>query len=105
MGFNLSYELDTDLVKVVLRGELDGQTAIKSQKTFEEAAKLKPDKVVVYMKDLNYMSSAGIRLLLYIKQRVMSKSSQMILVAPQATVLNTLTMSGVTQAVHVVDAY
>ena len=67
MAFTADLEIIKDsFVKITLSGELDGATAADFQTKVEEAAAKKPTKLFLMMQDLEFMASAGLRVLIYL---------------------------------------
>ena len=56
------------------------------------------------MQDLEYMASAGLRVLIFAKQK-MGSEVDIYVVAPQEMVLDTLNKTGFAQSVFIVEEY
>jgi anti-sigma B factor antagonist len=61
-------------------------------------------KVVIVMSDLSYMASAGLRVLIFAKQK-MGSPVKIVLVGLQESVKETLEMTGFQHSVTIVDAF
>lgn len=99
---NITLETIDDLAKITLAGELDASTAALFQAKVEEAAKLIPKRLVLIMKDLEYMASAGLRVLIFAKQQ-MGADVKIYMVGVQGTVLETITKTGFNHSVYLID--
>jgi anti-anti-sigma factor len=70
----------------------------------EKAAEQKPAALVLMMTGLDYMASAGLRVLIFAKQQ-MGAGIHMYGVAPQPQILETLEMTGLTYSIEVIEDY
>jgi anti-anti-sigma factor len=105
MAFNVSYELtDKGIAKITLSGELDGSVAGNFKTEIEKAAADKAKRLVLMMADLEYMASAGLRALVFAKQK-MGRDVDIYVVSAQESVMETITMTGFINSVIVLDAY
>src|SRR4051812_46580316 len=89
---------------ITLSGELDSSVQQVFREQIEKAAADRPQRMVLMMKDLVYMSSAGLRALIYAKQKVGSEGDIYIVGAPEG-VLETLEMTGFAPSVIIQDTY
>ncbi len=104
MAFDVTVRTDGDVVKMTLIGELDAATAPEFQRAVEEAAAASPRRLVLFVKDLTFLASAGLRVLIFATQKL-GDDVAIHVVAPQESVLSTLEMSGFDQSVYIEDAY
>lgn len=104
MAFNSILEMDKDIAKISLVGELDASSATLFKTTVEQAAAHQPKELVLFMQDLEYMASAGLRVLIFAKQK-MGSEVDIYVVAPQEMVLDTLNKTGFAQSVFIVEEY
>jgi len=70
MALDLTLSIDNDVAKITLVGELDGSNASDFKTKIEEAAASEPKKLVLVMNDLEFMASAGLRVLVFSKQKM-----------------------------------
>ncbi len=61
-------------------------------------------RVVIRAERTEYLSSAGIRAFIFAKQRL-GEDTELILVKPQAFIIETLTLTGLMDYISVVDEY
>ncbi len=104
MAFNATLEKTNGIAKITLSGELDASTAPIFRTEVEKAAAEHPKRLVLIMQDLEFMASAGLRVLLFAKQK-MGTDIDIYMVAPQEGVIDTLNKTGIIQSVIVVDKY
>lgn len=103
MAFSATLETKDSTATITLIGELDASTAPIFKTEVEKAAAEKVQTLVLMMKDLEYMSSAGLRVLIYTKQK-MGVNSDIYVVSPQEMVEETLDKTGFIQSVIVVNS-
>lgn len=104
MAFNATLEISNDVAKIALFGELDASTAPGFKEKVEEAATQNVKRLVLLMKDLEYMSSAGLRVLIFAKQK-MGKTVNIYIVSPQEMVKDTIEHTGFHYSVVILDEY
>ncbi|NJL11461.1 MAG: STAS domain-containing protein [Calothrix sp. SM1_7_51] len=89
---------------VTVSGDLDASSAAIFKSEVEKAAESKPSKLVLMMSGLEYMASAGLRVLIFAKQK-MGANVDIYVVGAQEMVLDTLEKTGFDQGVIIVDDY
>jgi anti-anti-sigma factor len=94
-----SFDSATQEARVTLKGELDASVAGQFKELIEQVAARQPKALVLLMDELEFMASAGLRVLIFTKQK-MGASVPLTLVGCQAPVLNTLEMSGFSLSVQ-----
>jgi anti-anti-sigma factor len=104
MAFNATLEASDDIAKITLSGELDASTAPELKAKVEEAVAQHPKSLVLIMTDLEYMSSAGLRVLIFAKQK-MGAVDIYIVGAQKDTVLETITKTGFHHSVVLLEEY
>ncbi|AFZ57766.1 anti-sigma factor antagonist [Anabaena cylindrica FACHB-243] len=104
MAFNATLETSDDIAKITLSGELDASTASELKAKVEEAAAQNPKSLVLMMADLEYMASAGLRVLIFAKQK-MGAVDIYIVGAQKDTVLETIIKTGFHHSVILLDEY
>ncbi|MDJ0597882.1 MAG: anti-sigma factor antagonist [Crocosphaera sp.] len=93
MNLTTTLETTNNTAKIILSGELDGSNAEQLKQKIEEAATLKPSCLILLMEDLEYMASAGLRILIFAKQK-MGKQVDIYVVGAQEIVLDTIEKTG-----------
>jgi anti-anti-sigma factor len=104
MGFDITFEQGQEEVTVKLVGELDAAVAPQFKEVIEKIAEGKPKRVVLLMNELEFMASAGLRVLIFARQK-MGASVSLYVVGSHGPVLNTLQMSGFHHSVYLQDTY
>ncbi|NEP06282.1 MAG: anti-sigma factor antagonist [Okeania sp. SIO2G4] len=104
MAFEATLETTNGIAKITLSGELDGSTAPAFKEKVEEAAAGSPKRLVLMMNDLEYMASAGLRVLIFSKQK-MGTGVDIYMVGVQEMVLDTIKKTGFDQSIYLVDEY
>jgi anti-anti-sigma factor len=93
-----------DVAEITLSGELDSASAPLFQAELEKAAALKARRIVLMVAALEFMSSAGIRMLVFAKQK-MGRAVDVYVIAPQEPILDTLRRTGLLHSVIVQAEY
>jgi len=91
-----------DAVIITLVGELDGATASILQDQVDLAVTGNARQLVLEMSDMTYLSSAGLRQLVYARQR-MADGVRVILVGANDRVRHTIKLVGFDQSVTFTD--
>ena len=104
MALTTSSSSNDGVATITLAGELDGSSAPQFRDEVDKAFAPGTTRVVLQLQDLEYIASAGIRVLVYAKQKLGS-NVDIYVVAPQAQILDTLQKTGVDRSVNVVDKY
>lgn len=104
MTFSAIPEIKDKTATITLSGELDAASAPAFREAIETIATASPAHVVLQMSGLDYMASAGLRVLIFAKQK-MGADVDIYVVSPQEMVLETLQKTGFDQSVIIVDQY
>jgi anti-anti-sigma factor len=104
MAFSAELEMIDGIAKIALSGELDASTASIFQEEIKKANVPELKHLVLLMADLDFMASAGLRVLIFAKQS-MSRDVDIYVISPQETVLDTLQKTGIDQSLIVQDRY
>jgi anti-anti-sigma factor len=104
MAFNASLEMTNNIATMTLSGALDASTAPAFQAEIEKAAAQQPRGLVLLLQDLEYIASAGLRVLIFAKQK-MGANVDIYAVAPQEQVLETFKMTGFHYSIQILDVY
>lgn len=91
---------------ITLAGQLDSAAAPSFRDAVDQvfAQAEKPEKVIIVMNDLEYMASAGLRCLVFAKQKGGS-SVPIVLSGVTEEVLETIEMTGFHHSVEIVENY
>ena len=93
-----------EVIKVVLEGRLDATNAEALQNELKKFTGEKVAKLVFMAKDLEYISSAGLRVIIFAKQKV-GVDAQLFLVSAQEAILSVIKMSGLDNFMTILDTY
>ena len=105
MAFDVSLEMTpNDVAKITLSGELDASVAQVFRDEVDRAAQLGAKRLVLIMDELEYMASAGLRSLIFAKQK-MGQGVDIYVIGAQEPIVDTLTMTGFHHSVIMLDAY
>lgn len=104
MAFTSSLEIVNQVAKITLTGRLDASTAPGFRELIEQAAAKKVKAVALLVDGLEYMASAGLRVIVFARQK-MGVAVKIYVVAPQDIVKETIEVSGFSQAVSLVASY
>jgi anti-anti-sigma factor len=104
MALSVTLVANGTTAEITLVGELDAATAPLFQAELEKAATSKPQRLVLLVKDLSFMASAGIRMLIFAKQR-MGQAVEVYMIAPQEPIVDTLKRTGLLQTIIVKAEY
>ncbi len=105
MAFSVSSKMmKNGTAELFLVGELDASVANEFKQAVEQAAADKANKLVLNMKELEFMSSAGLRVLVFAKQK-MGSDVDIYVIAAQAPVRDTIEMTGFHHSVIMQDEF
>jgi len=104
MALTVTQEFTNQVSKITLVGDLDASTAPAFQAELEKTAIQKPRHLVLFVAGLAFMASAGVRMLIFARQRI-GAGVEIHIIAPRAQVLDTLKRTGVIQSVTIQDSY
>jgi anti-anti-sigma factor len=104
MSFDATLDIANGVARITLEGELDAAATPQFKAQVERAAQAKIRRLVLLMENLSYMSSAGIRELVFAKQKI-GIAVDLYLVGVQDGVLETIKMTGVDRSVTLLDSY
>jgi anti-sigma B factor antagonist len=104
MALTVTSEMTNGIAKITLAGELDAGSAANFMATLEKAAKEQPTRLVLMLSDLTYMASAGLRTLVFAKQK-MGSSVDIYCIGATEPVRETIEMTGFQHSVIMLDAY
>ncbi len=104
MAFDATLEMKKDVGLISLTGELDASVAQTFRDRIEEASAQHAKKLVLMLEGLDYMSSAGLRTLVFAKQK-MGGGVTIYVVGAQPQVVEPIKQTGFHHSVVMMDAY
>jgi anti-anti-sigma factor len=93
---------DGDCIKVELAGRLDATNSEGLQNELKSFSGRNIAKLIFLAKDLEYISSAGLRVIIFAKQKI-GGDAHLYLIAPQEAIINVVRMSGLDNFITVQD--
>ena len=104
MTFEADLKINNEIAQITLTGELDANTASLFKQQVEKALTENIQRLVLLMQDLEYMASAGLRVLIFAKQKL-GAAVEIYLIKPQAMVRDTIEKTGFHHSVIIADSY
>jgi anti-anti-sigma factor len=104
MSFTVTSTQDGSVAKLTLSGRLDANTANQFKVEIEKIAAGRPTTVALFVSELEYMASAGIRMLVFTKQKL-GAGADIYVVGAQEQILHTLEMTGVDKSVILCETF
>jgi anti-sigma B factor antagonist len=104
MAFTCSLVVEDGIAKITLTGELDAASAGGFRDRIAEAATQNPRALVLMLENLDYMASAGLRTLIFAKQK-MGAGVDIYVIGAQESITETLEMTGFQNSVISLPSY
>jgi anti-anti-sigma factor len=101
MALDIVSSVDGNTARIALTGELDGSTAPALRQEVDKVLTGKPAQLVLQVEHLSFMASAGLRILIFAKQK--QPTLKITLVKPQPAIVDTLHKTGFFDGVYVTD--
>jgi anti-anti-sigma factor len=92
------------VARITLSGKLDASTAPQFQQLIEEAVQNKAKRLALLLGGLTFMASAGLRMLVFAKQKLGGEVDIYVIEA-QEQVVETINMTGLNYSVIMLDSY
>src|SRR5208282_4568324 len=103
MAFDASLEMTgAGIAKIVLSGELDAAAAPRFREAVERAAEQHAKRLVLLTGGLEFMASAGLRVLIFAKQK-MGRDVDVYILGARDAIVETIRMTGFHHSVVLVD--
>ena len=90
---NISEQLENDKVIVSVSGEIDGSNVNELEDALKESS-AKADTLIIDLKELTYVSSAGLRVFLILRKLTAAAGNKMILKNVTEDVMEIFTVTG-----------
>jgi anti-anti-sigma factor len=104
MSFTVTSKFENGVAKFTLVGRLDANTAPLFKQEIERLAVERPGVVALFVEELEFMASAGIRMLVFTKQKL-GAGTDIYVIGAQPQILSTLEMTGVDKSVILADVF
>ena|SRR5664279_3774919 len=102
MALNIESRSEGNVARISLTGELDSTTAPTLRDTVDKLLISKPADLILDVEKLSFMASAGLRIIIFAKQKLPTLKIYML--KPQPAIVDTLHKTGFYDGVYVVDA-
>jgi anti-anti-sigma factor len=103
MSLQTKMDNEDGVVTIRLVGEVDSRSAHRLNELIIEAAAAQPSRLVLLTEELTYLSSAGLRCLVFAHQK-MGPGVEIVLVGTHPDVAETIRMTGFDRSVIMQDA-
>jgi anti-anti-sigma factor len=103
-NFSVNSKMLENVAIINIAGELDSLTAPLLHEEVQKIILQQPRELVMNVENLEFMASAGIRVIIFAKQKL-DPAVRLILVRPQDQLVETLKMTGLLYSVTIVDQY
>ncbi|HEX7022067.1 MAG TPA: anti-sigma factor antagonist [Trueperaceae bacterium] len=104
MPFQADLKIESHIAIITLTGELDAQAASNLRERIEEASTHQPRKLVFVVRDLSFLASAGLRTLVFARQK-MHADVDVYIVGAHGAVTQTIELTGFHHSVTMLDDY
>ncbi|MCW5205394.1 STAS domain-containing protein [Desulfobulbus sp. F5] len=105
MSFESSLDMTSNgVARITLSGKLDSSTYREFEGLIGQAIANKAKRVALLLGGLSFMASAGLRVLVFAKQKLGS-SVDIYVIEAQEQVVDTITMTGLEHSVTMLDSY
>lgn len=102
MTFTASLSLSRGTATISIAGELDASTAPRFHEKVEEAVRSGIDRLEIHASELTYISSAGLRSLLYAQQK-MGTGGVIVLIGATGPVETVIRTAGLDRSIEMSD--
>lgn len=103
MSFDAKLHIEDGVATIRLAGELDATSAPRFNDLVIDAARHQLSRLVLLAENLTYMSSAGLRCLVFAHQKL-PRGTEIVLVAAQPDVAETIRLTGFDRSITMEEA-
>ena len=103
MSFDATMQVSDGIATITLSGELNSGSAPKFNELITSATEQEVSQLVLQAGDLTFMSSAGLRCLVFAQQQ-MPRGSKIALIGAQPDVAKTVTLTGFDRSIDMQEA-
>lgn len=104
MTFKCDSNLEGNIASFTLAGKLDAANAPTLSEALKGIMDQPIEKIVFYAQELEYISSAGLRVLVFAKQK-MGVDTRVYIISPQSDVVDVIKMSGFDSFLTIQDSF
>lgn len=91
---DISYKKLDGIINLSISGRLDAVTSLEADKMFNEIVTAGNDKLLIELSGLEYISSAGLRVLLVVAKKIQQKGGRIALICMTPNVKEVFEISG-----------
>jgi anti-anti-sigma factor len=103
MSFDVKLQISDGVALIRLSGELDARSAPRFNDVIIDAASRAPSELVVFADELIYMSSAGLRCLVFAHQKL-PQGTRIVVVGARPDVAETIRLTGFDRSITLQEA-
>ncbi|ELR97549.1 STAS domain-containing protein [Gloeocapsa sp. PCC 73106] len=103
MNFQVTVNIDNEIAAIYLSGELTSNTFSEFQEVIEQVSDVNIQKLYLHMEKLTYMSSAGLRVIIFAKQK-MGSQVDIYIIGASEMITDTLKKTGFHHSVILQDS-
>ncbi len=104
MESSISVASENGVAKIKLTGRVDATNAPALSEELKKLVGQPITRIAFMVEELEYISSAGLRAIIFAKQKI-GKDSEVLLIAPQQSVLDVIKMSGLDTFLKIQDSF
>ena len=104
MESKISVVCENKVAKIELTGRVDATNAGSLSDELRKLIGQPIDKIAFMVDKLEYISSAGLRVIIFAKQKI-GENAEVFLIAPQVSVLDVIKMSGLDTFLTIQDSF
>lgn len=101
---NITQQQHDGIVTLNITGRLDAMTAVDAEKEFDEVLQQESDQLLVNLAGLDYISSAGLRVLLVVAKKVQQRGGKVVLAELTPGVKEVFEISGFSSIFKIFDS-
>ena len=91
------------IIELSISGRLDAVSAVEADKDFNNVIEAGHDRLLINLVDLNYISSAGLRVLLVVAKRIQQNGGKVVLCSLSSNVKEVFEISGFSSIFKIFD--
>ena len=104
MDSKIEVHYQNDVAQFTLSGKVDATNASVLSDELKKLVGKPVNKIIFRTENLEYISSAGLRAIIFAKQKI-GENAEVFLIAPQQTVLEIIKMSGLDSFLTIQDSF
>ncbi len=104
MAFQSTLEMSNNVAKITLVGELDASVAAQFKSSIDEAATKQAKRIALLANGLEYISSAGLRVLVFARQKL-GAGIDIYLIGAQSQIIEPIKQSGLLHSLRTSETY